>query len=263
MRFGKPPVVEVWISLEFDPNENKQQFDLELVERYLEPYQDELPKREVARERELTVVQTSPTDLPKSLQIKDRVQHIRQWNENRSRMLQVGDDQLAFHLVKVDEDTPGYSKVREAAEPKLESYVGVFEPSQIRNATLHYLDIIDIPIPDSGKIELQDFFPHAADLPESPFGLTEAFVQQFQVACPVDEGPLFVRLQNHPAPTEDQVIRFRLEWHKQSSAVNSLDLSQVWQRMDVAHEYMRRCFREVLSPATLNLFEPLPEDEPA
>lgn len=261
MKFKKPPVVEVWISLDFDPNEKKQEFDLELVNQYLKPFREELPTREVQREREFTMQANSPNELPESLQITDRIQHFRQWDKSRSHMLQVGDDKLSFHVLKTANETPGYSKVRQAAEPKLEAYVEVFQPSRIRHATLHYLDIIDIPMPNSGKIDLKDFFPFASDLPESPFGTIAALVQQFQVTCPVDEGPLFMRLQTLPAPKEQSVLRFRLEWHKQSSDVNTLDLDEVWQRMDVAHGYMWDCFTTALSPATLESFEPFQEEE--
>ncbi len=57
------------------------------------------------------------------------------------------------------------------------------------------------------------------------------------------------------------MLRFRLEWHKQSSDVNTLDLEQVWKRMDIAHDYMWNCFTTALSKATLDLFEPIPEEE--
>ncbi len=50
-------------------------------------------------------------------------------------------------------------------------------------------------------------------------------------------------------------------WHKQSIDVNTLDLFKVWQRMDVAHDYMRDCFNAALSTSTLNLFEPIDDAE--
>ena len=261
MKFNKPPVVEVWISLDFEPNQQKQQFDLELVKKYLEPFREELPKGEVAREREFEIHTSSPNDESGTLQIRDRIQHFRQWDETRSHILQVGDDKLSFHVLKSAKETPSYGKARQAAQPKLEAYVDVFQPSAIQHATLHYLDIIDIPLPDTGKIDLQDYFPYASDLPELPFGTISAFEQKFRIACPVDDGPLFMRLQTTPAPEELSVLRFRLEWHKQSSDVNTLVLDQVWKRMDIAHDYMRECFTTALSQTTLDLFDPINEEK--
>jgi len=138
MKFKKPPVVETWITIEFDPNENKQQWDLELVQKYVRQFQNELPKFEATHEKTLQVEEVSSTDFPEVIDAKIQLKFVRLWNESRSRMLQVGDDQLVFHVLKCDEGPPGYSKVREAMAPKLEEYLQVFQPTQIRHAMLHY-----------------------------------------------------------------------------------------------------------------------------
>lgn len=260
MKFRKPPVVEVWISIDFDPNENKRQWDLGLVQEYVRNYHEEFPRLEALHEQTIQVLETSPTDLPRVVNKEVRLQSVRIWKPDRSQMLQLGDDQFSFHVLKTAGETPGYGRVREAAEPRLEAYVRLFQPSRIRNATLHYLDIIDIPKPDCGKVNLRDFFPQAPDLPEEPFGPIMAVTHQFQVMCPVDEGPLFFRLQNLPSPPEQNSFRFRLEWHKQSVDVNTLDLEVVWRRMNASHDYMRACFDAALSAATLELFEPEREE---
>jgi hypothetical protein len=81
------------------------------------------------------------------------------------------------------------------------------------------------------------------------------------MVCPVDPGPLLLQLQAIPSPPESNVFRFRMDWHKQCSAVNTLELSQVWSRMDVAHDYMRQCFLASFTQRTLELFEPVAETE--
>ncbi len=262
MKFRKPPVVEVWISVELDPSESKREpLDAQRVQEYARCVEGEFPILESLHETKFTFEEKSATDLPKVTDKDVRLKSVRLWNNDRSKIIQIDDDQFAFHVLKTPEDTPGYSKVCEAAQPKLKEYVEVFQPTRIRHATLHYLDIIDIPHLASGNLNLKDYFPYAVDLPEEPFGPISALNHQFQVICPVDEGPLFFRLQNLPAPPEQRVYRFRLEWHKQSVDVNTLDLSQVWTRMDVAHDYMWDCFNAALSPSTLELFEPIHETE--
>ena len=44
MQFKKPPVVESWISFDFDPNENKRGWDMELVTRYAQQIRLYSPK---------------------------------------------------------------------------------------------------------------------------------------------------------------------------------------------------------------------------
>lgn len=261
MKFNKPPVVEVWISIDFDPNENKRQFDVERVQQYVQQYESELPKLEVIHEETIQVQESSSTDLPQVVHKDVQLKSVRLWDKQRSRMLQIGDDQIAFHLLKTNEETPGYQNVRQWAEPKLADYVKVFQPSQIRHATLHYLDIINIPKLQDGILNLSDYFPFVTEVPDDPFGPTAALTQQFQVMCPVDEGPLFFRLQSLPSSPEMQVFRFRLEWHKLSAEITTLDLAEVWKRMDVAHDYMWKCFTTALSGSTIQLFDPIDETE--
>jgi uncharacterized protein (TIGR04255 family) len=259
-QFKKPPVVEVWISFDFDPNENKREWDLELVTQYIEPYKTELSKVEAVHEKQIQVKETSPTDLPKVVGQQVRLQFVRLSNEYRSRLLQVGDDHLSYHVSKKGDDYPGYQKVRNETQLKLEDYIKVFQPSRVRNATLHYLDIIDIARPADGKIDLDDYFNISTDLPEKPFGLTATFTFQFQAICPVDEGPLLLQLMPLPAPPASNVFRFRMEWHKLSLDINTLDLPQVFSRLDVAHTYMTKCFLASFTKRTLEMFEPIVEN---
>jgi len=50
MKLGKPPVVEVRISVDFDPNDNKRQWDLGLVQQYARLCEAEFPRREAPHE---------------------------------------------------------------------------------------------------------------------------------------------------------------------------------------------------------------------
>lgn len=259
MRFKNPPVVESWISFDFDPNENKREWDLALVQQYAQLYCKELPKLEAIHERQIQVQETSPTDLPKVVAQQERLQFVRLTNEDRSRVLQLGDDQLSCHVLKTGGGYPGYCVVRDEAQQKLDDYTRVFQPSRVRNATLHYLDIIDIPRPKDDKLNLADYFITSTDLPEQPFGNIAALSYQFQIICPVDPGPLLLQLQSIPAKPDANVFRFRMEWHKQSSSVNTLDSTEIWRRLDIAHEYMTECFLAALMPRTLDLFLPLSE----
>ena len=259
-RFRKPPVAEVWISVDFDPNENKREWELELVQRYIEQYEEELPKLQAIHEQQIQVEEVSPQTLPRVTSRQIRLQFVRMSDNEQSHSLKIGDDQLSFHIMKAGGVHPRYHAVRSEMQKKLDDYTQIFQPTRIRNATLHYLDIIDIPRANNGIMQLQDYFRVSIDLPEEPFGLTVGFAHQFQVMCPTDPGPLFLQLKAVPSPRESDVFRFRMEWHKQSADVNSLDSSEMWARMDVAHEYMRECFRASLTERTLELFEPIAED---
>jgi uncharacterized protein (TIGR04255 family) len=256
----KPPVVEVWIAFDFDPNENKREWDLELVQQYVQRYAADLPKLEAMHEKRVEFRETSPTELPKVVRHTVALKQVRISNSAKSRFLQVGDDHIAYHVVKSADGYPGYATVREETAGKLNDYIDLFQPTRIRSTAIHYVDIIDIPRPADGTINVTDYFVGSADLPENPFGPIAAMAIQYLVQCPVDEGPLFLQLQSLSAPSESNVIRFRMDWHKQSVNVNTIDLPQVFARLDVAHEYMRRCFWASLTERTLALFESIDKD---
>lgn len=261
MQFRKPPVVEVWISVEFEPNENKRDFDRNRLDALVEQLRTEFPKRQVIGERTIEVQETTASELPRVVNQEVRLQGVRLWDQTGSRAVLIGDDRLEVHLLRTPDTTPGFRRVREATEPRLAEYVQTFQPVGIRSAALHYLDIVDIPVPDSGELNLQDYFTYVVDLPKSPFGTTTHVAQEFQLNCPVDAGPLFLRLQSMPESQDSEVARFRVEWHKQSLGINSLEPSVVWERLEKAHDYMRDCFKALLSERTLELFEPIPETD--
>ncbi len=258
--FKKPPVVEVWIAFDFDPNENKREWDLELVQQYVQQYASDLPKLEAMHEKKIEFRETSPTELPKVVRHTVALKQVRISDNAQSRFLQVADDHIAYHVLKSTAGYPGYSTVRDETAGKLRDYIELFQPARVRSAAIHYVDIVDIPRPPDGKIDMADYFIGSADLPENPFGAIANLSIQFLVQCPVDEGPLFLQLQSLPAPPESNVIRFRLDWHKHAVNVNTLDLTQVFARLNVAHDYMRQCFCASLTPRTLALFEPIDND---
>ena len=259
MNFLNPPVAELWVSFSFAPNEAKTGWDLGQVGKFLQRYMDEFPRLERALETELHVEETSASDLPRVIGRDVRVKYVRASNADRSRILQLADDELAFHLLKRGDNYPRFSAVREAITPKLNDYLRDFQPASIRKAVIHYLDIIDIPIPVEGKIEIRDYFPFVTDLPELPFGQVQFTAQQFVAECPVDEGPLHLQIRTLQSPPEKRVFRFRVDWQKHSTNVNSLDLANIWNRLDRSHHYLRDCFEHFLTKSTLDLFGPFSE----
>jgi uncharacterized protein (TIGR04255 family) len=260
VKFKKPPVVEVWIAFDFDPNERKREWDIDLVQQYVQRHASELPKMEMTHEKELQFQETSPTSLPKVISQRLQLKQVRIFNDDKTRVLQIGDDQISYHLVASPKGYPGYDQVREETIGKLRDYLELFHPTAIRSAAIHYVDIIDIPRPPDGKIDVRDYFVAYADLPEEPFGTVADVVARFVVVCPSDKGPMVLQIKTVTAPTESNVIRFRMDWHKQCTDINSLDLAEVCRRLDVAHEYLSQCFLASLDQRTLALFDPSDED---
>ena len=259
MMFLNPPVVEIWISIDFQANDIKQKFDAELVRSLVSRYEEELPEVEAIYEETIRTERQHPHQLPKITEAKSKLKAIRAWNSQKSHAFQIEDDTIAYHIVKTKSDKPRYRHVREAIESKLPGYIDVFRPSSIKGAGLHYLDIVEIPSPPGGKLNLNEYFRHVVDLPEDPFGPIVDFSQAFQVKCAKDEGTLSVRIKSLPASGDASSFRFQMEWHKQSVGINTLQLSDVWSRMDVSHDYILECFHASLTESAIQLFNPTNE----
>lgn len=258
-KFKNPPIAEAWISFNFEPNEHKRRWDLELVREYVLKYSEEFPKFEVLTEQEIKIVETSPTELPKIVSRQQQIKAARAFTEDRSRVLQVRDDQISFHVLKSDGQYPGYQMVRDGAAQKLAEYLKVFQPIRIKAAALHYVDIIEIPKkPDESKLDLSDYFLISADVPETPFGLIGDLSARFLIVCPVDNGPLILEIKT--LPSENNNFRFRLDWHKISKDIDSLNIEEVLKRLDSSHQYIMDCFLAGLTDRTLDLFLPIKED---
>ena len=114
--------------------------------------------------------------------------------------------------------------------------------------------------PPDDKIELKDFFKITTDLPESPFGLIGGCSFQFATFCPIDEGPMVVQMNTMPPPPENNAFRFRLDWHKISTAVETLDKARICERLDRSHDYLTECFLATFTDRTIELFDPIKED---
>ena len=58
----------------------------------------------------------------------------------------------------------------------------MFQPAKIIAAVLHEVDIVEIPLTPNGQIQLDEYFSLIKDLPETPFGLIQAFASQYNCA---------------------------------------------------------------------------------
>lgn len=165
---------------------------------------------------------------------------------------------MIFNVAEAGSSYPGFSQLCDEARGKFRDFIQRFEPLQIRDAVIAYIDVVEIPL-TNGRIErLHDFFKFASDLPERPFGLMTAFSYRNVFDCPVDPGPLIVNVT--PLATDAGVGRFHMDWQKISEDVNTLDLSVVKKRLACSHEYMRDCFKESLTEEAWRLFDPREQD---
>lgn len=170
-----------------------------------------------------------------------------------TRVLQIADDRLAYNVLEGGPAYPGFDKLLGESLDYLDTYRGFFEPAGIRQATIHYVDIIVIPV--ATTIEIDEYFNVVRDLPEDPFGFVAGFTTAVVTKCPLDDEPLQISLAMIP-PAEQNTIRFRMEWEKRCGKVDFSGNDTIRDGLSVSHEFMVNCFERSITPKTRSLFEP-------
>ncbi len=258
-KYRKPPVVEIFIAFEFASNPQKRGWDFEAVNEFKKLHAPQFPKLEQFLETQFHF----PTDIPTGeltkgkVKIEGRVKTIRLHDDLRRQFISLEDDRLAFHLVKSGDECPTFGKTWSALEPFYMDYLRLFSPASVQHATVHYVDIIELPIAEDRTVELNEYLTLPIDLPREPYGLVGLSSCQWIVNCPVDPGPLVIQVQDLPRSPEKNAISLRIDWEKQSRDMGELDLDRMFPRLEIVHDYMYRCFEAALTPSLRHTFEPI------
>lgn len=254
MNLKKPPIVEMWVEFNFDPKPDKETRSSVL---FLQKYAQEYPELEISQEDRLEFRQVSPTKLPEVVARKTAVKHIRVQDAEGARWMHLTATQLVFNYLRLGEKYPGFSALSEDALTKLGQYVEICKPAKLRHAAIHYVDVVEVPVPATGEIELRDYFLLGLDLPKNPFGSQLSYSVKTALQPPDGTGPLEIELQFLPIITEKRVFRFRLDWHKSCPYNNEVEPARVLNDLKLAHESVMRCFRPAFTDRTWQLFDPV------
>lgn len=250
-RFKQPPIVEAWIAFDFDPKPDKVAWDMARAQEFTQQQKEKFPKVEVIIRQEYKI-EESKGSLPKVVSQERVPEVVRMRDAESTRVLQIADDRLAYNVLEGGSAYPGFEVLLSETLDYLDAYRVFFEPAGIREATIHYIDIIQIPSP---TIEIDQYFNVVRDLPVDPFGYVAGFTTAFVTKCPLDDEPLQVSLSMIP-PAESGTIRFRMEWEKRCGKVDFSSNEAIQDGLSASHEFMVNCFEESITSKTRALFEP-------
>ncbi len=252
--YENPPLVEAWIAFDFEPNPEKLSWDKSQIESFVKVHADEFTRIEMMVRDEVRIEQTSKKELPRITDRKEIIDVVRMFNAAGTRIKQVGEDRIAYNLLRTSkEDYPGFGKLLDEALEYLEQYREFFQPQSVRLATIHYVDLIEIPL---GKVPtiLTDYFAYIPDIPEEQFGLTVGYALGFVTKCPLDGAPLSTHIAIVPSP-DPTTLRVRLNWEKPCPAVNFHDEREIRSGLKHSKEFVVNCFERLITDKTRSLFK--------
>ena len=174
-------------------------------------------------------------------------------NEENTRLRQLGNDRTAYNLLrKAGDDYPGFGVLLTEALEFHEQYKAFFHPASTKLATIHYVDIVEIPT-DGNPIVLTEFFDFIPDIPEEPFGFTVGYSLAFVTKCPFDKAPMQTTLAWVPSP-DPNMMRIRMDWEKPCPEVDYGNTDKTEAGLNQSQQFMVDCFEKVITDKTRELF---------
>jgi uncharacterized protein (TIGR04255 family) len=255
LELGNPPVVEVGIEFQFDPDPEKRPWGLRTAEPFLEQFKNSLPIIECVQAEEITIEKRNPQGLPEKISGKISLDHVRAHDNEEKHWLEVGNDRMAYRLVRGESHYPGFEIVLEKALEMLKSYIEHFRPIAVHRMVLSYLDIINIEVEQGSGLELDDYFLLGVKLPENTYGPLNAF--KIQVAFPESRDNDRMQLEYSTEPSDNVKLRFSMYWRIICANVTSLDTEELRHRLAIANNDMKKCFFACFTPKGLELFDPI------
>jgi uncharacterized protein (TIGR04255 family) len=263
VKLNKPPVVQTWIAFKFVPGPESPPWDLRTANKFFRIYKDQFRQYEAIVETTVEIQKFSADSRPPKFREEERLDKVRARNEDESHWLQVTADQMVCNRTRVDSYV-GYGSLQDEALSKLVDYVDFFRPEALSRVELHYVDLIEIPLPSERKIDLGDYFRLKVDMPDE-FGTTwhfstRLFVQPMMGEVVLDDGVLEVKFQSVDTGEDPSTGKFRMDWNFTCLNLASWDRDIVRDRLDQAHKCLLHYFRASVTEKTWQLFQPTDED---
>ena len=251
-KYNNPPVVEAWIAFEYESKPDKVDWDLEKVKKFAQAYPDFATMNAFFKE-EIELEKKDDKSLPTISNRKNTLEVVRMSNEENTRLRQLGNDRTAYNLLrKAGDDYPGFGVLLKEALEFHNQYKSFFHPVSTKLATIHYVDIIEIPA-NGNPIVLTEFFDFIPDIPNEPFGFTIGYSLAFATKCPFDNAPMQTTLAWVPSP-DSNVMRIRMDWEKPCPGIDYGNTEETDTGLKQSQQFMVDCFEKVITDKTRELF---------
>ena len=256
MKLTNPPVIQSWIAIEFDPAPDKKTWDIQIANAFFLRHQNTLPHHDIAWVRHVEIKDFSPAKLPEIIPGKIEVNHVRGRNEQGTFWVQVSaDDRLVCNITRGSGSYAGYEYLRDQAILMYIDYVELFKPTKVRRVDLHYVDLIEIPVPPDKKIKLEDYFEFYIKSP-GKFDNMLACDISVALSTPRVRDAVEVRFQTEPMNENSNTYRFRMDWNLTCNQVETLDRDEIVRWLDEAHDCVRDYFRSSFTDRMWEMFGP-------
>jgi uncharacterized protein (TIGR04255 family) len=256
---NKPPLVEVWMSFRFEPAAGAPPWTRERYQTFFKAVADSHPKVEHMTQYKVRVT----TSEGGKARIGDPVEYVlamRAFTQDGIRAVQLTPDELVVNYLRGDtEPYPGFPALLEEALAHCHRYAECYQPAGVMEAALHYVDVIELPVPESRVVRTEDYLTLNFRVPEEVFGYFAAFEVKAVVRPPGASELVEMVFATLPGGPDDTHRRFRMEWHTPAKAGVRMDEDALRANLKTAHDRLESCFRHAFTAEGWALFEPYEE----
>jgi uncharacterized protein (TIGR04255 family) len=256
VKLRNPPVVEAWIEFHAQGSDARETWPQGL-DSFFGEIRTEYPDIEKQVQEQFQVVERSPGGMPVKLAFAGELRRVRAFDQPRRRCVQVGRDTLVVNLIKGNEGYGGFEVLLPLAIAHFERFVRVFQPVSIKEAALHYTDLVRVPREPAVSARLEDLFRIGVQVPDEGTWPLKRVAVDISVSLPgelAEPDELVIGFRREAPVSSVSEDRFRLDWHVVCRDVETLSVDVLGKRLTQAHDGVRQRFRECFTEHTWSLF---------
>jgi len=254
---AKPPLVEVWMSFRFEPAVGSPTWTRDRYRLLLDTFSETHPNVEEMTRHAIQVAASKRGGRPQIKEIAEQILAMRARTEDGLRAIQMGSDELVVNYLRGDgEPYPGFPALLEEAMTCCRRYADCYHPVGVLEAALHYVDLVEIPVPEHRILRSEEYLTLDFRVPEEVFGHFAAFEVKAVVLPPGSKDTVQLSFATVPGRVDDPLRQFRLEWHTASKSSGRMTEEEVRASLQTAHDRLEACFRHAFTAKGWALFEP-------
>jgi uncharacterized protein (TIGR04255 family) len=244
------------MSFRFEAPAGAPSWTRERYQLFLNAISESHPRTEAMIQQAIQV-QTKEGAKPRIKQIVEQVVAMRALTEDGLRAVHLKADELVSNYLRGDRDVyPGFSMLLDEAMAHVRRYAECYHPSGVLEAALHYVDMIDLPVPENAVLRTEEYLNLDFRVPEETFGNFQSFEISAVVRHPNEQEVIHLVFATTSVVFGKPFRRFRLEWHTPVRTGNRMSEGEVKINLQAAHDRLEKCFRHAFTPKGWALFEP-------
>lgn len=238
-RYQDPPIIEALCEIQFGQD---TPWDLTLPGLIYDQVQDDFPIKQTPSKVTLRF-STDPDAL-----LRDPSILLRFKRADHSAIIQIGPRLLAVNQLK---PYSSWEKFLPLIQKGLAAYRDVVRPTSIHRVTLRYINRVTLPSTESNITQFFEFRPHLG--PAFADRTIYTFITGVEFAYQNDRDRLRIEL-TRTDPEDPDSIGFLLDLQYYLLRPNAIELDNIFDWIEIAHEQLEAGFESCLTPDLRQLF---------